>query len=119
MGKRILVIEEDTNFLCIIATALTEEGFEVISSTNSEPLNSLMEINPDIILLDHSLGCSLGQVICKELNEDPETEHIRVLLVSTARNPGETKTLGNSGKYITKPFDIYKLVGEVKNFLSS
>ena len=114
MRKRVLAIEDDADILSIIDAVLSDEGYEVISSANSEPLDYLDEINPDVILLDHFLGSSLGQVLCRELKEDPETRHIPVILISAASNLAGIAADCKANAFIAKPFDIDFLIETVR-----
>ncbi len=112
--QTVLVIEDDPGLLYSITEALEMEGFEVVSSTNSSPLHSLDIINPDLIILDHFLGNSLGQTICKELKEDFEASHIPVILISGTSNLEEIAFACKADAYLKKPFSGKLLVAEVK-----
>ncbi|WP_423146064.1 response regulator [Rubrolithibacter danxiaensis] len=116
MEKRILVIEDDTDILSLIQTILETEGYTVIPSTNSTPLSSLDELHPNLILLDHFLGNSLGHTICKELKEDPDSVDIPVILISGAADLQEIAGSCNADSFIKKPFDIDEVINKVKEY---
>lgn len=117
--KTILVIEDDLGLLYSITEALERGGFEVVSSTNSSPLQSLDVINPDLIILDHFLGNSLGQTICKELKEDFEAAHIPVILISGIAELPQIAAVCRADAYLQKPFSDQMLLTQVRELYSS
>ena len=117
--QKILVIEDDLGLLYSITETLERGGFEVVSSGNSSPLQSLDVINPGLIILDHFLGNSLGQTICKELKEDFETSHIPIVLISGSAELPQIAFDCKADAYLQKPFSEKILLEQVKELYSS
>lgn len=121
MAKKILVIEDDKDIRDTIVYVLEEEGYEVTASDNARILKKLLEINPDLILLDNWLtdwkSDASGQEISKGLKSDPTTSHIPVVMISAVNNIEEITKAGSANGYLKKPFDLTELTGIVKKHL--
>jgi two-component system alkaline phosphatase synthesis response regulator PhoP len=121
MAKKILVIEDDKDIRDTIVYVLEEEGYEVTASDNARILKKLLEINPDLILLDNWLtdwkSDASGQEISKGLKSDPTTSHIPVVMISAVNNIEEITKAGSANGYLKKPFDLTELTGIVKKYL--
>ncbi|QEC77970.1 response regulator [Mucilaginibacter ginsenosidivorax] len=121
MAKKILVIEDDKDIRDTIVYVLEEEGYEVVASDNARILKKLLEISPDLILLDNWLtdwkSDASGQEISKGLKSDPTTSHIPVVMISAVNNIEEITKAGSANGYLKKPFDLTELTGIVKKYL--
>lgn len=121
MAKKILVIEDDKDIRDTIVYVLEEEGYEIVASDNARILKRLLEINPDLILLDNWLtdwkSDASGQEISKGLKSDPTTSHIPVVMISAVNNIEEITKAGSANGYLKKPFDLTELTGIVKKYL--
>jgi two-component system phosphate regulon response regulator PhoB len=121
MAKKILVIEDDKDIRDTIVYVLEEEGYEIVASDNARILKKILEINPDLILLDNWLtdwkSDASGQEISKALKSDPTTSHIPVVMISAVNNIEEITKAGSANGYLKKPFDLTELTGTVKKYL--
>ena len=118
MAKKIIVIEDNHDILDMIAYILEDEGYEVLSSINAEPLKDVESYKPDLILLDDWLPDGYGHQVCGTLKSNVNTSHIPVLLISSVVNLPELARSCNADGYIAKPFDIYHLIDVVKSHLN-
>ena len=121
MAKKILVIEDDKDIRDTIVYVLEEEGYEIVASDNARILKKILEINPDLILLDNWLtdwkSDASGQEISKGLKSDPTTSHIPVVMISAVNNIEEITKAGSANGSLKKPFDLTELTGIVKKYL--
>lgn len=119
MSKKVIVIEDNHDILDMIAYILEDEGYEVISSLDAEPLKEVEIHNPDLILLDDWLADGYGHQLCGQLKENPVTAHIPVLLVSSVQNLKDLAKSSKADGFIRKPFDIDYLIDMVKQHLKA
>ncbi|QJD95275.1 response regulator [Mucilaginibacter robiniae] len=117
MKKRILIIEDDSSILDIVTFILTEEGYDVIAAA-PWPADQLHHYSADLILLDEWINEREGHLLCTELKDMHETQHIPVIILSTALNIEDIAVKCKAEGYIRKPFDIDDLVQEVENCFS-
>lgn len=118
--KKILVVDDELDLVETIRFQLETEGFNVISAYNGEDaLNLARTENPDLILLDIMLPKLDGYKVCRLLKFDEKYKNIPIIML-TARAQEKDKIIGletGADEYITKPFDMDKLLESVKAHL--
>lgn len=101
--KKILFIEDDPSTLEVYKIALEEAGFKVEpADSGEEALEKLKEISngkmdkPDLILLDYILPEIDGLAVLKEINKNPKTKDIKVLITTNY----SVEALKEKGKFV-------------------
>jgi DNA-binding response OmpR family regulator len=120
MGKRVLVIDDDEDILEILNIVFQENGYEIVLSNTGEAAEHIRVIQPDIVLLDVRIvgSAKSGPEICKEIKSQLETRHLPVMLVSGETDLAMIARECGADSYMSKPFDIFDLIAQVKEFLS-
>lgn len=120
MGKRILVVDDETYIVNILDFTLGSEGFEVLSAHNGEEaLKMILDEAPDLIVLDVMMPRIDGIEVCRAIKAKEETSHTPVILL-TAKDRDADKERGldaGADRYMTKPFSPSKLVEEIRALL--
>src|SRR5438552_12140892 len=81
--KLIIVVEDNEDINDLLSSILEEEGYRVISVVDGrQVVASAREHRPDLITLDLALPGKDGWAIARELQEDPGTENIPILVIS-------------------------------------
>ena len=114
MKKKIVIIEDNHDILELLGFILENEDYEVLASLDPEPVKSLEEINPHLILLDENLGKSKGHLLCIDIKANAGTSHLPVILISAVNNLPEIAKKCGADNYIAKPFLIENLLDLVK-----
>lgn len=115
--NRILIIDDDIDFLQTIRIVLSERGFKVETTFTQDYIyEHIISFKPDLILLDINLNGADGRNICMGLKNHFRTKDIPIILVS-----GDVKIKDDYLKYqaedfIEKPFDYDSLVIRLKNY---
>jgi two-component system response regulator VicR len=119
MGKKILIIEDDADIRDIISFILEEEGYEVVASATGEETKDLMQIRPDLILLDLRLEGTRtsGSEICLMLKTKNATKNLPVILVSAEADIQQVAKECGANDYLPKPFDLEELSDKIKENL--
>ncbi|WP_333621478.1 response regulator [Sphingobacterium multivorum] len=113
--KKAIVIQDNEDILNIMDEVLVDEGFDVIPSLTTEPIEELADIDPDILIVDdHIKGSKKGSEVIKELKADPDTEELPSVLTSTASDIAKTAAECKADDFIQKPFDLDHMVDVVK-----
>ncbi|MBI5184577.1 MAG: PAS domain S-box protein [Nitrospinae bacterium] len=118
--KKILVVEDDENFRCILEISLGDQGYEVIHAETGEAgLQKVRSARPDIILLDILLPDMNGFEVCRRLKSDPECQSIPILIMTTLGDSEHTVKGLSSGAddYVNKPFDMPVLLARVRTHI--
>lgn len=120
MGKRILIIEDDIDILSIFEMILEEEGYELLLKQTGLPLEEAILFKPDLILLDVRLEGfpKLGTEICTEFKESRELANIPMILISSEHNLEVLADGCHADGFLSKPFQIDKLINKVKEFIN-
>jgi two-component system alkaline phosphatase synthesis response regulator PhoP len=118
--KRILIVDDEPDLVETLRFPLEMEGYQVLVADNGEMgLNLARKERPDLIILDLMLPKLDGYKVCRLLKFDERFKEIPVLMV-TAKTQEKDRLLGKetgADEYITKPFDIEKLLEKVKAYL--
>ena len=113
--KTILIIEDDVSILRGLKDNLEYEGYAVVSETNGKKgLQTALEKNPDLLLLDIMLPGINGYEICKRVKK--EKPQLPVIMI-TARGSEMDKVSGldiGADDYVTKPFSIPELLARLR-----
>jgi DNA-binding response OmpR family regulator len=119
MPRTIIIIEDDVDILDMMTYILKDEGYNVISSVDCKPLEQVISIKPDLILLDNRLHQGSGKDECRKLKEAADTRHIPVIIVSANMGLAQLAVESQADGYIKKPFDLEEFVAVVSRFVSS
>ena len=121
MGKRIIIIDDDSMILDIASAFLTKADFQVDTTSCALSANSLIYRNPppDLILVDVMMPLMTGDAKLKSLKNNRKTREIPVVLMS-AKAKEELSSLARecgADGFLTKPFTESDLVRKIREFL--
>ncbi len=120
MKKRVLVIEDDPVIAEMICMILEDEGFNVISlSDTSWAREKLHGKEVDLVMLDLKLKGEGGKSICKYIKRKSDLKNIPVILVSGNVNIEKIKEECGADDLIKKPFDVNFLIDKVVAYSQS
>lgn len=82
---RILIVDDDPDFVEIIKIVLESKGYSVVSaSEGKEALKMMRKERPSVVLLDVMMSYVLdGLHLSQEMREDPDLRDIPVIMVSS------------------------------------
>lgn len=110
MSKRILICDDDGDILSICEYILKEMGWEVSTRTNcNEILNAVMEVKPDIILMDNWIPDCGGIIATQILKSHPEIRRIPIIYFSANNDIKKLAKEAGADTFLAKPFDIKEL----------
>lgn len=119
-NKKILVVDDEPDFIMILQDILEKENFTVISAGDGEEgLKKARESKPDLIFLDWRLPIIDGLEVCKILKQDPKSRHIPIIMLTIKSTEADTIVCLEMGAddFITKPFRPGELVARMKAVL--
>jgi len=117
--KKILVIDDEGDFLKLARTRLEASGYKVLTiDSGDRAVEFARSEKPDLILLDIMMPGKNGCDVCRELKADKATGSIPVV-VFTAQYQGEEYVKTGSEEigaddYVFKPFDAQTLLAKIK-----
>jgi CheY-like chemotaxis protein len=120
MSKKVLVVDDNPDILDVIQLILESEGYGVSCLKDGTQLvDAIVSYRPNLILLDIMLGEFDGRDLCRSLKENPETNHIPIIMISASHGllSLEEKNC-NAEAFIGKPFEIDDLIANVDRLAS-
>jgi CheY-like chemotaxis protein len=83
--SKILVVDDDPDFVLICRMILEAEGYQVLEAANGDQaLESMRQEKPDLVLLDVMMSTTLeGVDVSKEMKADPKLRDVPVVMISS------------------------------------
>lgn len=115
---KILIVDDEPGVTMGLEDQLALEGFEVETRDNGKSgLQAVLQLKPDLVLLDVMMPNMNGLEVCKELRKRDVDVPIIML---TARGEEIDKVVGlelGADDYVTKPFSSREVVARIKALL--
>ena len=115
--QKILIVEDDEKLRDELEIFLENNGYQADALKSFEnTLNNILEINPDLLLLDINLPGADGEFLCKEIRKK---SNMPIIIVTSRDNEIDELLSINNGAdhYITKPFNIHILLAKISSLL--
>jgi DNA-binding response OmpR family regulator len=117
MRKKILVVEDDAEYLNLTSTWLQNAGYEVITAGDgAEGLRRVFSSRPDLVLLDANIPKMDGWEVCRRVRDMSDIPVLMVTVNGHKSDRIKGFTLG-ADDYLTKPVDFHELLARVQAVL--
>jgi CheY-like chemotaxis protein len=116
-AHRVLVVDDDDVIRQLITVNLELEGFDVVAATDGQDaLDKVKDANVSVVTLDVMMPRVDGWEAAARLRNDPDTAHIKVVLLSARAQEADLQRGEKIGvdAYLTKPFDPDELIDIVR-----
>lgn len=119
MMKKVMIIDDDKEFLEEIADALNTEGYRTV--TISESVDAATEAArtlPDIIFLDLKMDKKSGFKVANEFMQNTNTKNIPVIAITGIFAEEEINLLSkicNIKEYLTKPINPLDIISRIES----
>jgi CheY-like chemotaxis protein len=117
---RVLVVDDDDVIRQLITVNLELEGFDVVPAVDGQDaLEKVKDAQPRVVTLDVMMPRLDGWETAARLRSDPETAHIKVILLSARAQEADLQRGERIGvdAYLTKPFDPDELIDLVRRLM--
>lgn len=112
--SRVLYVEDsEPNFRLVESVLVDRPGTDLIwAETGQKALEAARSQNPRLVLLDLDLPDIHGSKILQQLQAQPETAKIPVIVISADATPSQIERMLTAGarNYLTKPFEIRRFL---------
>lgn len=123
---RILIVDDDPDFVAVTTLTLNSAGMEVFSASNGEEALALMHVNkPDLVILDIMMrGVLDGIQTAREMRADSTLQDVPILMVSSITSSAYAGLLPReesvpADNFFSKPVDPALLIAETNRLLRS
>ncbi len=125
--KKILVVDDEPDFVAIVRKYLEKEGFEVdVAYDGVEGLRKVRQSPPDAIVLDVMMPEKDGYAVCQELKQSDQYKNIPIVLltavsshVSSTRYSHYDGMSTEADDYLPKPASAEEIVESVKRLVQA
>jgi DNA-binding response OmpR family regulator len=119
-GRKILIIEDESDVADLLTLNLRKGGFKILMATDgASGLQKARDDRPDFIILDLMLPKMSGLEVCKILKSDTATAGIPILML-TAKAEEIDRIVGlefGADDYVTKPFSPREVMLRIRAIL--
>lgn len=115
--QKILIVEDDEKLRDELEIFLNNNGYQAQAlKTFNHTIIDILNINPDLLLLDINLPNADGEYICKEIRKQ---SNMPIIIITSRDNEIDELLSINYGAdhYITKPFNIQILLAKIGSLL--
>ena len=115
--NKVLIVDDDADILESVSWILKKNDFEVVTLIDCRKLlETVREMEPDLILLDINLGHCDGRQLCLQLKNKNLFSH-HILLFSANPELVESTSLYKADDFISKPFVIKEFVTTIREHI--
>jgi DNA-binding response OmpR family regulator len=117
MKPKVLVVDDDQEFVQLLEFNLEREGCEIFTAANAvQALHMARSALPDVILLDLMLPDMDGFSVCEILHSQPSTREIPVIVLSGLdwSWASTRKNKARITQYFKKPVELNSVVAGVR-----
>ena len=115
--QKIVIVEDDEKLRKELEAFLSHNGYQVDVITQfKQVVETIMQIQPDLVLLDIQLPSTDGEYLLKQLRK---TSEVPVIMITSKDNTVDELLSMNYGAddYVTKPFHIQILLAKIAAIL--
>jgi CheY-like chemotaxis protein len=122
---KVLVVDDDPDFVKVTTKVLQTAGHEVVSAANgAQALKAMRQELPDVVLLDIMMSYILdGLDVSREMAEDPALKDLPVIMVTSLTGVKGSQVFPTDeyvpvDEWLSKPIDPDALLARVSEALA-
>ena len=117
--QTILVVDDELGAIEVVATALEDEGFRVLSAANGRHgLEKLTEGQVDLAVIDFMMPLVDGAALGKQMQAHPAYKNIPIIMMSAVGESVVRERFDGYTAFLRKPFRISALIDTVRRVLA-
>ena len=118
--KRVLIADDDPQIRDVLSKMLKAQKYETeVASSGFGVGAKVVKFKPGLIILDLFMPGMDGIEVCRQIKEDPDTSHIKILAITgydTKENRDRIMEAGADG-YLAKPIEKVVLLQRMEELL--
>ena len=120
MAKKILLVDDEEDFLEALGDILNSEGYDVMTAkSGAEGMVLAKDENPDLLILDIAMPGMDGIETLERLRGVPETATTPVLMLTAKGSTGNIMAAERfrAAEFLIKPFEQDELVSAIRRVI--
>ncbi|MDP3730747.1 MAG: response regulator [Candidatus Omnitrophota bacterium] len=120
MGKKVLIIDDESGFVDAVRMRLEASGYDCIAAYDGqEGMERAKKDNPDLILLDLVMPKANGFTVLVKLKGDSKTMNIPVVILTAKTESEYALDAGRLGAndYLVKPPSMQAISDMVRKYI--
>ena len=114
MGKRILLVDDETQITRVLKHSLTAHRYDVRTAADGESaIDLFFDWSPDLVITDLSMPSMSGIELCRKLRQSSQIPIIVLSVKGEEKSKVEALDAG-ADDYVTKPFGIDELMARIR-----
>ena len=116
-SRTVLVVEDEDDLASLVEVNLDLAGYSVVLAENGErALEIIADDPPDLVLLDVMMPGIDGWTVLRHIKEDEATQDLPVVMLTALTEERDLIRghLQGAIEYVTKPFEMRRLLGAVE-----
>ncbi len=120
MSKKILIVDDNPDFLFILNEFLTQAGYSVVSAdSGNDGIAKAESEKPDMIILDILMPDMDGWEVCERIRQVFPVLPISMCSVLNKPHHIEKSFKAGANEHITKPLRRQRVLSTIKNLFAS
>ena len=118
MAKKILLIDDEQDFMKMLKTRLEANGLEIITAPDGEiGLQKWEQGKPDLIVLDITMPNMDGYTFLHELKQKPNFKKIPIIILTAREGMKDLFMWEGVQEYLVKPIEFKKIFAKICELL--
>ncbi len=122
MSHKILVVDDEPDIVFMIKSVLEKDGYEVRTSADGfAALKLLKDYVPELMIVDLTMPVMDGWRFTMKVRQDERFKKTPIIVLSALIEPErstEPEQFESADAYMSKPFDVFKVLEKVKELLN-
>ncbi|MFC3560565.1 response regulator [Pedobacter jamesrossensis] len=119
MPKKIMLCDDEVDILDITTFILEDEGYEIISTSNSLVAEQMfIKELPDLLIIDLWMPGISGDQIIKSLKKRDIFKNIPMIILSASDKAKLTSIACGADAFIAKPYDIDEFLVTISKYIN-
>lgn len=118
---KILIADDEPSLRLLVRATLEDEDYQIVEAADgTTALDAIRVHQPTLVFLDVGMPGMTGLEVCQAIKEDPELNHIKVVMLTAKSQPRDFQRGRAAGadQYLTKPFSPLQLIDLVESVVS-
>lgn len=117
--KSILICDDEEDILEVLSIILASEYEVHVRTIVDDVINEVLQVKPDLILMDHWIPKIGGKKATQLLKSDERTKDIKILFFSANNEIKDIAEDSGADGYISKPFQTAPFKSYIKHKLQN